>query len=202
MAQRARGGPVVQSLEALCEPVGQWGIHDQDDHAPVALGRVCDLEVVDVDVEIGGEGGDRSDLPLAVEHRDPDLEQFGRRRCTRGKAHPRRPCGLEAVEQPIPIGLRDLSPHLPQRPDQVVEGLGDGCPVLGTDVGPDPRLSCRYPGHVPEAARRESQDRRVLLGPPCGEPDQRRSGQVRDVGDERHEGIVTVRREGHNLGAE
>ena len=56
--QGSCGGPVALSHQAALQPFRQVGLHDQQHHAPVALGRVGDLHVVDVHVQVGGQQRD------------------------------------------------------------------------------------------------------------------------------------------------
>ena len=61
------------------EALGLGLLHDQDQHAGVALARVRDLEVGDVDGEGAGQGGDLGQDARAVGHGHPNLAHPGRR---------------------------------------------------------------------------------------------------------------------------
>ena len=60
----------------------------------------------------------------------------------------------------------------------------------------------RDPGHVAEAAGRQPQQGAVLGGPVVGQPHERGGGEVRHVGHDRHERVVVVGRQRHDVGAQ
>ena len=161
-----------------------------------------DLEVLDVHVELAGQGGDLGQHAGAVGHRHAQLDELvGPGRPGR-QADARPTSALEGPQQGFTIALVDDLPRLLQGQDETVEDLHDGGAVLGTDVGPDPGMAGRHPRHVAEASRRQPQQGGVLLGPLGGQAHEGGGGQVGNVGDDGHEGVVALGRHRHHVGAE
>ncbi len=66
------------------EALGLLAIHHQDEHAPIALDTVRELDVVDVDPEVARQGGDLGQHAGAVGDRHPQLGQALGRTARRG----------------------------------------------------------------------------------------------------------------------
>src|SRR5690606_17524772 len=124
--------------------------------------RVGDLQVDDVDVEVGGQDGDVGDGAGPVGHRHADLAEVGRGAEPGRQVDPGGPGLLERRQQRVPVAGGDDLAHVAQRLDELVEDLDDGGAVVVADVGPDAGVAGRDPGHVPEPAGRQPQQRPVL----------------------------------------
>ena len=163
---------------------------------------MCDLEVVDVHVEIGGQQRERRQLALLVEHRYPDLHQFGRTGCPGREADPGRPGSLQPLKQAGTITVHHLGTNGFQRGDQVRQHLVDGRGVLTADIGPDARMPGGHPGHVAESPGGQTQHGGVLGGSGRGDAHQRGGREVGYVGHDGHQRVVPIGRQGDDLGAQ
>ena len=86
--------------------------------------------------------------------------------------------------------------------EQRVERVDDRPGVLRADVRPNAGVSGRHPGHVPEAAGGQPEQRTVLFRTHSGGVHQRGGHQVRDVGDHGDEAVVVIWGENEHVGAE
>ena len=71
------------------------GVDDQHHDAPVAFGRVGDLDVEDVDAQPPEQGADLGDHPGAVGHGQPQLAGLAKRGGTCRQVDPRLAGALE-----------------------------------------------------------------------------------------------------------
>ena len=83
-----------------------------------------------------------------------------------------------------------------------VERADDRRRVLGADVGPDPGMAGRHPGHVAEPARGQAQQGAVRLGAVAGGVHEGRGDQVGYVRHDGDEAVVILGREHEGVGAE
>ncbi len=100
----------------------------------------------------------------------------------------------------IPIAGRDQVARVLEPGEIRVERVEHRVAVRREDVEPDRGMTRSDTGHVPEPARRESQQRAVLRLVRRRDVHERRRRELRDVADERDEYVVVVRRHRHDLG--
>ena len=144
-------------------------VDHEDEHAAGALGRVGDLDVVDADAGVGGQGGDLGQHARPGRARGCAARPGGRAgRCgPAGCAGPRWPTAARRAARPRSCGGHAGAHRRCRSLDESVEGVDDGGGVLRADVGPDardarpPPGSCRGSRRRPAgAARRPARPRR------------------------------------------
>ena len=90
-----------------------------------------------------------------------------------------------------------LSDHVTQAGKiayKLIEYLNDGRTVLCTNIRPDRWVPRSDPGHVSKAACCESKQRAMFFSPTVSQTHERRSREMRDVGDDSHECVVAFGR--------
>ena len=165
-----------------------------------------DLEVGDVDAELGGQREHLGGGAGAVGDGDAHLGQvLGAAGDPAGQVDPGvAGRGSSTAEQRVPVVAgHDVAAPAAEPVDEAVERVDDGVAVLGADVGPDGRVARRRCGSCPGSRRRPGAAGRRAPRPA------RRPGVISVAavrwGTWRHDGhqrVVAVGREGDDLGAE